>query len=77
MAEDKELYRMVLDDFWMDIGQPKDFIAGTALYLDFIRKSHEEINGSKFLSGPGVEGNVLAVGVAGGGEGQHASATVG
>lgn len=23
MAEDKELYDMVLDDFWMDIGQPK------------------------------------------------------
>lgn len=23
MAEDKELYNMVLDDFWMDIGQPK------------------------------------------------------
>ena len=23
MAEDKELYRMVLKDFWMDIGQPK------------------------------------------------------
>ena len=62
MAEDKELYRMVLDDFWMDIGQPKDFIAGTALYLDFIRKTREEINGSKFLSGPGVEGNVLVVG---------------
>jgi len=33
MAEDGQLYSMVLKGFWMDIGQPKDFLAGTNMYL--------------------------------------------
>jgi len=33
MAEEGQLYSMVLQGFWMDIGQPKDFLAGTHLYL--------------------------------------------
>ncbi|KAK8817114.1 hypothetical protein WA556_003011 [Blastocystis sp. ATCC 50177/Nand II] len=59
MAKDKELYSIVLDGFWMDIGQPKDFVAGTALYLDFIRQTKEEVNDSKFATGEGFQGNVL------------------
>ena len=62
MAKDKELYSIVLDGFWMDIGQPKDFVAGTALYLDFIRQTKEEVNDSKFATGEGFQGNVLLVG---------------
>ena len=61
MAQDKELYSIVLDGFWMDIGQPKDYVAGTALYLDFVRQSKEEVNGSKFIQGEGIQGNVLIV----------------
>ena len=33
MAEEKKLFSMTLQGFWMDIGQPKDYITGTALYL--------------------------------------------
>jgi len=34
MAKDGLLYAMDLEGFWMDIGQPKDFITGTKLYLN-------------------------------------------
>jgi mannose-1-phosphate guanylyltransferase len=27
MSKDKELYSMDLEDFWMDIGQPKDYLS--------------------------------------------------
>ena len=33
MAAEKELYRMVLPGFWMDIGQPPDFLTGQCLML--------------------------------------------
>jgi len=28
MAADKKIYQMVLPGYWMDIGQPKDYMAG-------------------------------------------------
>ena len=34
MASDGELYKFSLEGFWADIGQPKDFLIGTKLYLD-------------------------------------------
>lgn len=36
MASDNQLYCKTLEGFWMDVGQPKDFLAGTALYLDHL-----------------------------------------
>ena len=33
MATDKQLYNMVLHGYWMDIGQPKDYLQGCKLYL--------------------------------------------
>ncbi|KAG6758299.1 hypothetical protein POTOM_038639 [Populus tomentosa] len=53
-AEDK-LYAMVLPGFWMDIGQPRDYITGLRLYLDSLRKN----TSSKLASGPHIVGNVL------------------
>ncbi|KAK9983097.1 hypothetical protein SO802_032622 [Lithocarpus litseifolius] len=38
IAAEKKLYAMLLPGFWMDIGQPKDYITGLRLYLDFLRK---------------------------------------
>ncbi|KAK7821781.1 putative mannose-1-phosphate guanylyltransferase 2 [Quercus suber] len=35
---EKKLYAMLLLGFWMDIGQPKDYITGLRLYLDSLRK---------------------------------------
>lgn len=33
MAKEGQLFCMTLKGFWMDIGQPKDFLEGTKLYL--------------------------------------------
>jgi mannose-1-phosphate guanylyltransferase len=53
LVEQKSLYSFDLEGFWMDVGQPKDFLAGTSLYL----KSLEKKNSSKLT--PGHVGNVL------------------
>lgn len=55
MANDCELFAYELQGFWMDVGQPKDFITGTSLYL----KSVRDKNPSALYSGPGVVGNAL------------------
>jgi len=55
MAQEGQLYSMVLKGFWMDIGQPKDFLAGTTLYL-----SHQEENKpDALIKGEGIIGPVL------------------
>ena len=41
----------------MDIGQPKDFITGTGLYLEHLKTSQPD----KLSSGDSFVGNVLVV----------------
>lgn len=55
MAEDKQLYAFELQGFWMDVGQPKDFLMGMCLYLKHLRAN----DSNKLYKGPGVIGNVL------------------
>lgn len=55
MAKEGQLYAMELQGFWMDIGQPKDFLTGMCLFLQSLRQKHPE----RLYSGPGVVGNVL------------------
>ncbi|XP_062522908.1 mannose-1-phosphate guanyltransferase beta-A-like [Corticium candelabrum] len=55
MAEGGQLYAFDLNGFWMDVGQPKDFLTGMCLYL----KSLQDHNPQKLYSGDGVVGNVL------------------
>ncbi|XP_054752311.1 mannose-1-phosphate guanyltransferase beta-like [Lytechinus pictus] len=55
MATDGQLYAMELPGFWMDVGQPKDFLIGMCLYLTSVRQKNPE----RLYSGPGVVGNVL------------------
>eukprot|EP00009_Paramoeba_aestuarina_P003412 CAMPEP_0201522166 /NCGR_PEP_ID=MMETSP0161_2-20130828/16494_1 /ASSEMBLY_ACC=CAM_ASM_000251 /TAXON_ID=180227 /ORGANISM="Neoparamoeba aestuarina, Strain SoJaBio B1-5/56/2" /LENGTH=338 /DNA_ID=CAMNT_0047920935 /DNA_START=42 /DNA_END=1055 /DNA_ORIENTATION=- len=43
MANDGCLYRMVLEGYWMDVGQPKDFITGSGLYLHNLLKTEPEL----------------------------------
>ena len=43
--------------YWMDIGQPKDFITGTALHLGALKKK----NPDSLYHGPGIRGNVMVV----------------
>jgi len=55
MASEGQLFSMVLEGFWMDIGQPKDFILGTKLYLNHISEAKPEL----LQKGPGFIGPVL------------------
>ncbi|KAI8813433.1 mannose-1-phosphate guanyltransferase Mpg1 [Cladochytrium replicatum] len=66
MARDGQLHSLVLEGFWADVGQPKDFLTGTTLYLGSLRKKTPELLAA---SADGIEiiGNVLI----------HPSATVG
>ncbi|EFJ46105.1 hypothetical protein VOLCADRAFT_81984 [Volvox carteri f. nagariensis] len=55
VAADNMLYAYTLNGYWMDVGQPKDYLKGLHLYLDSmaIRQS------SLLAHGPGISGNVL------------------
>ncbi|XP_025107194.1 mannose-1-phosphate guanyltransferase beta-A-like [Pomacea canaliculata] len=55
MAADACLFAMDLQGFWMDIGQPKDFLTGMCLFLTSLRQKQPE----QLYTGPGVVGNVL------------------
>ncbi|KAI3508538.1 hypothetical protein L1887_23546 [Cichorium endivia] len=55
IAQSNQLFAMVLPGFWMDIGQPKDYITGLRLYLDSLRKQQSP----KLATGPHIIGNVL------------------
>lgn len=55
IAAEKTLYAMVLPGFWMDIGRPKDYIAGLKLYFDSLRKKSLP----KLASAFHIIGNVL------------------
>ncbi|PVU90932.1 hypothetical protein BB559_004367 [Furculomyces boomerangus] len=59
MAANEQLHTFDLEGYWMDVGQPKDFIAGTCLYLSSLAKKQPELLASPvdndFVNG----GNVL------------------
>ncbi|CAJ0579618.1 unnamed protein product, partial [Mesorhabditis spiculigera] len=63
MASDHNLYAFVLPGFWMDVGQPKDFLTGTTLFLKHKRETNQE----ELAHGDHIQGNVLV----------DASATIG
>ncbi|KAJ3237119.1 mannose-1-phosphate guanyltransferase [Chytriomyces hyalinus] len=55
MARDGELHTIPLQGFWADVGQPKDFLIGTGLYLNSLA-AHES---PELAKGPHIVGNVL------------------
>ncbi|KAH9824723.1 nucleotide-diphospho-sugar transferase [Melampsora americana] len=59
MVRESQLHCMDLEGFWMDIGQPKDFLTGTCLYLTHLTMMGEpqitDHQQDKFVVG----GNVL------------------
>lgn len=55
LVEQKSLYSFDLKGFWMDVGQPKDFLAGTVLYLNSLSKRNPE----KLATGSNIVGNVM------------------
>jgi len=54
MATDGQLFCMVLPGYWMDIGQPKDFLIGTSLYLQNLEAKHSPLltKASATIQGP-------------------------
>lgn len=55
MASDSQLCAFDLESFWMDIGQPKDYLTGMCMYLSHMHQAEPE----QLFSGEGVVGNVL------------------
>jgi mannose-1-phosphate guanylyltransferase len=49
ICADGQLHSFDLEGFWMDVGQPKDFLSGTCLYLSSLTKK-----GSKLLTPPNL-----------------------
>ncbi|CAG8508123.1 3416_t:CDS:2 [Ambispora gerdemannii] len=43
MAHDKHLHAFELDGYWMDVGQPKDFLTGTCMYLANLAKKKPQL----------------------------------
>ncbi|KNC79663.1 mannose-1-phosphate guanyltransferase beta [Sphaeroforma arctica JP610] len=63
MAHDSKLFCMDLEGFWMDVGQPKDYLLGLGLYLGACKRHEPE----KLATGDHVVGNVII----------HETATIG
>lgn len=55
MANDNDLYAMELQGFWMDVGQPKDFLTGMCMYLSSLREKSPDLLHNE----EGIVGNVL------------------
>lgn len=56
LAEEGQLYCMALrGTFWMDLGQPKDFLTGTKYYLQHLKEQGSE----ELAKGDNIIGNVL------------------
>jgi mannose-1-phosphate guanylyltransferase len=55
MAEEGQIHAMELPGFWMDVGQPKDFLTGTGLWLSSVAKKNPEL----LASGPQFVGHNL------------------
>jgi mannose-1-phosphate guanylyltransferase len=55
MASDGQIFVFTLDGYWMDIGQPKDYLLGQKLFLQSVRARNPE----RLASGPNITGDVL------------------
>lgn len=43
IVKDGQLHSFDLEGFWMDVGQPKDFLTGTCLYLSSLTKKNSKL----------------------------------
>jgi mannose-1-phosphate guanylyltransferase len=58
MAQGGVLFAMDLEGFWMDVGQPKDFLLGSGLYLAHIRQKSPKLLAAS-TSDVFIQGDVL------------------
>merc|ERR1712224_861609 len=54
-ASEGQLFRMVLEGFWMDVGQPKDYLVGQCLKLNQLQKEEP----ARLAKGPTYKGSNL------------------
>lgn len=59
MAKEKQLFAFELAGFWMDIGQPKDFLTGMCLYLNSLRQRNSAKLSNNKHGEKSFVGNVL------------------
>jgi hypothetical protein len=57
MCAENHLYAMELPGFWMDVGQPKDYLLGIGLYLSSLKTGSPEL----LATGKGIVGPVMIV----------------
>lgn len=43
MAAEAQLHWMDLPGFWMDVGQPKDYLSGMCLYLSYLTSQKSKL----------------------------------
>ena len=55
ICADSKLFAFTLPGYWMDVGQPRDYLTGLGLHLGSLRRK----GGAELTEGPGIEGNVL------------------
>jgi mannose-1-phosphate guanylyltransferase len=55
VAADGKLFAMPLEGYWMDVGQPKDYLTGLGLHLDSLRRRKPE----QLAEGDNITGNVI------------------
>lgn len=55
VSADGKLYAMPLEGYWMDVGQPKDYLTGLGLHLESLRRKAPE----KLAHGEGISGNAI------------------
>ena len=55
ICADGQLFAFTLPGYWMDVGQPRDYLTGLGLHLASLRRR----GGAELASGAGIEGNVL------------------
>ncbi|KAA3673863.1 mannose-1-phosphate guanylyltransferase [Paragonimus westermani] len=56
MAKAQQLYCLALPGFWMDVGQPNDFLVGTNLYLKHLSQTPDKVI---LACGSHIQGHVL------------------
>ncbi|KAI8473667.1 MAG: nucleotide-diphospho-sugar transferase [Monoraphidium minutum] len=56
VAKDGKLFAFTLPGYWMDVGQPKDYLLGLNLHLASLRSSKP----AELATGPSFSGNVLS-----------------
>lgn len=59
MVGDRQLHSMDLEGHWADVGQPKDYLAGTVLYLAYLRSQKSPLLADPVTNSWVQGGNVL------------------